>query len=196
MPTHYNNIYLKPRIHLCVLAFHLLLSLVESLACFSFGCCSFEREFYDLSRPEGVLENQVRIVVVCGHDESPAYISWLRAEPFFFWTTFSRNNLKSTKCVKKYDPTIWIYTNRIGRFKIDPRWWKSDEKLGKATRSWENRSKVGKSRPTVGQEGPFMLTASGFLKNPTKVTRFREFFDFGSLLVHFWSLFSRDPPFL
>ena len=26
----------------------------------------------DLSRPEGVLENQVSIVVVCGHDESPA----------------------------------------------------------------------------------------------------------------------------
>jgi len=29
------------------------------------------------------------IVVVCGHDESPAYISWLRAEPFFFWSLFS-----------------------------------------------------------------------------------------------------------
>jgi len=41
---------------------------------FSIYCLSlsFIVALCDLSRPEGVLENQVLIVVVCGHDESPA----------------------------------------------------------------------------------------------------------------------------
>jgi len=43
---------------------------------------------FGLSRPEGVLENQDSIVVVCGHDESPAYKSWLRPEASFSSTTF------------------------------------------------------------------------------------------------------------
>jgi len=43
--------------------------LSSSIYCLSL---SFVVALCDLSRPEGVLENQVLIVVVCGHDESPA----------------------------------------------------------------------------------------------------------------------------
>jgi len=66
----------------CSVSFGLSLLVLAVVSC-SFGlfcscvsCCCL--------RPEGVLKNKVWIVVVCGHDESPAYISWLRAEPFFF----------------------------------------------------------------------------------------------------------------
>jgi len=104
-----------------------------------------------LSRPGGVLENKVRIVVVCGHDESPAYISWLRAEPFFFWTLFSRFFQKWRKVPKsmthfqKFDP------NRL--------------QSGPESR---NPPKSGPKSTHGRAGGSFYVDHLGIIENPTK----------------------------
>jgi len=88
---------------LCHVFFVLFVALFVGFVLFvvSFICLLLYRD------PRGYSKSNVWIVVVCGHDESPAYKSWLRPEASFS-STFFKSVSKRAKYVEKYDPSGFL----------------------------------------------------------------------------------------
>jgi len=124
MPTHYNNPNRHTKDDPSYFCVYLCFAYcVQFCSIFLSSCSKFIYYIlFDYRDPRGYSKSKVCVVVVCGHDESPAYRSWLRPEASFFFNYFKvflkkwRNMSKSMT-----HPTFWArFRQKWTRF--DQKW--------------------------------------------------------------------------